>query len=140
MIPEFIILHHSATPDGRTFSWGAIRDYHIRENHWRDIGYHFGIELVGEHYEVLWGRMPYEPGAHCTANNMNSRSLGICCVGNFNDAPPPDPQWQLALTVVRHLASLYKIAADRVLGHRETGAPKDCPGLQFNMGLFRSPL
>jgi hypothetical protein len=53
--PNKIILHHSATADGPTVSWGAIRRFHVVECAWGAIGYHYGIELVGDYYEVLIG-------------------------------------------------------------------------------------
>ncbi len=45
---------------------------------WRDIGYHLGIERVGDKYEVLPGRPECERDAHCAAyNNMNASSIRI---------------------------------------------------------------
>ena len=56
MTPRRIIIHHSATKDGRTFSWSAIRRYHVHTLGWTDIGYHAGIELIGDDFECLFGR------------------------------------------------------------------------------------
>lgn len=136
--PQYIILHHSLTKDGHTVSWGAIRRYHMVDMGWRDIGYHYGIEDVDGHMEILMGRLPGETGAHCPG--MNQRSIGICCVGNFDAAPPPDDQWQLCLNLTRALMALHEIPADRVLGHREAMERRTCPGRFWDLKLFRSML
>ncbi|MBW1666861.1 MAG: N-acetylmuramoyl-L-alanine amidase [Deltaproteobacteria bacterium] len=140
MRPEYIIIHHSLTKDGATVSWGAIRRYHTQTLGWRDIGYHFGIELVGEHYEILMGRLPNEVGAHCKERGMNRMSLGVCCVGNFDLRRPPDAQWEACLRLTRFLMDSYNIAADHVLGHRELATYKSCPGRLWDMSRFRSLL
>jgi hypothetical protein len=80
--PDHIIIHCSATADSGTVSWTAIRRYHVEQLNWRDIGYHFGIERIGAYVEVMLGRWPDRMGAHCSAKQMNQRSLGICCVGD----------------------------------------------------------
>lgn len=136
--PKFIIIHHSLTEDGQTVSWGAIRRYHTAVQGWRDIGYHYGIELVGDYYEVILGRFPDENGAHCLG--ANDKSLGICCVGNFDLAPPPDRQWQLCLQLVREIMQIYNIAPGNVFGHREWAEGRTCPGTHWDMGLFRTLL
>lgn len=163
MKPDCIVLHHSATPDGATLSWGAIRRYHtaykcegkiIRpdmaeamaaqgmpvQKPWRDIGYHFGIELASDHYEIIMGRMADETGAHCKEASMNRRSLGICFVGNFDLTEVPDGQWELGLRLVRVQMKIYKIPAAMVHGHREFATYKSCPGHLFDLDRFRREL
>jgi len=163
MKPNAIVLHHSATKDSATVSWQAIRRYHTSykldgqileydaacklaaagravERPWADIGYHFGIELIDSHFEVMTGRMMNETGAHCTQQGMNRCSLGICFVGNFDDAAPCDKQWVLGLRLVRCLMQTYDIPVDRVYGHRELASYKSCPGKAFDLQQFRHDL
>lgn len=150
MKPEYVILHHSATADSGTVSWGAIRRYHVQDHGWKDVGYHAGVELVGDHYEALLGRGWDEEGAHTPEAGMNGRSVGICLVGNFDEAPPLEAQWEKALWLVRWIQRLVGIPAANVIGHREAGlmAGKDwtkgeyktCPGRLFPMAEFRGAL
>jgi N-acetylmuramoyl-L-alanine amidase len=138
--PTYIVLHCSETKDSGTVSWGAIRRYHTSVLGWDDIGYHFGVERVGEDFEVLLGRLPNIHGAHCKAAGMNGKSLGICCVGSFSGESVPEQQWLLALRLARYLMAAYMIPADKVIGHREVEAAKTCPGAWFNMDKFRGEL
>lgn len=133
MRPTRIILHHSLTKDGRLVSWDAIRRYHTYDLGWRDIGYHFGIELVGATYEILIGRMLNEQGAH--TRGLNDGSIGICFVGNF-DLEFPDPRmWDLGLKLVGSLCEVLRIPFRSVTGHRDH-SHKSCPGWNFDLGKF----
>jgi len=140
MQPEYIILHHSLTEDSKTVSWQAIRKYHMRNLGWRDIGYHFGIELINFEYEVLVGRMINETGAHCTQNRMNNKSLGICFVGNFDEKAPAVASWQKGLQLVRGLCSALNITTNKVFGHHDFASYKSCPGNMFDVDRFRGQL
>ena len=135
--PNKIILHHSATKDGPTVSWGAIRRYHVQECSWGAIGYHFGIELVGDYYETFVGRLPYEQGAH--TQGQNSQSIGICFVGQFDDIPVPQLQWKTGLWLCRYLISEFQISPTEIYGHRSF-ANKTCPGKLFDVDLFKQQL
>jgi hypothetical protein len=140
MNPTHIVIHNSATKDSGTVSWGAIRRYHTDVKGWTDIGYHFGIEQVGFEFEALVGRMPDKQGAHCLARGMNSHAIGVCCVGDFDRYPVPNEQFALCLEITRYLMRTYNIPAGNVIGHREVEPKKNCPGLLFDMDLFRSSL
>lgn len=140
MQPTNIIIHCSATKDSQSVSWGAIRDYHTKVNGWSAIGYHYGIELVGDEYEIFLGRMPDQNGAHCRAGTMNDRSIGICCVGDYDNEKPPAELVDKCLELVRFLIRHYGISKYRVLGHRELDPAKTCPGARFDMDLFRAAI
>lgn len=159
-----ILLHCSATKDGTSVSWPAIRHYHQSHAYqgrvitpakanrliecgvpgvkkpWADIGYHFGIERIGNGYEILMGRMPIQPGAHCPQKGMNRKAIGICFVGNFDLAPPPTDQWRMGLKLVRSLMDIHHIPAAKVRGHREYAGHKSCPGRMFDLDRFRLAL
>jgi hypothetical protein len=140
MKPRRIILHHSLTRDSETVSWGAIRRYHMQDLGWRDIGYHFGIERVGDSHEILMGRMIGERGAHCKESEMNKLALGICFVGNFDLEPPRHSAWVLGLRLVRSLCEALTIPYTCVHGHNYYNSHKSCPGKLFDVDLFRSQL
>lgn len=137
MTPKYIILHHSLTKDSKTVSWGAIRKYHVNMCRWRDIGYHFGLESIYDHYEILTGRMLNDTGAHCKA--MNTISIGICFVGNFDETQPPLEQWWKGIKLVRSLCEVFSIPYENVKGHCDF-SQKSCPGKLFDMDKFRKDL
>jgi N-acetylmuramoyl-L-alanine amidase len=136
MKPEIIILHHSLTRDGETVSWGAIRRYHTETLGWSDCGYHAGIELVGDHYEILTGRMLNEKGAH--VRGQNNHTLGICFVGNFDIDEVPPEQWNLGVRYVASLCDVLNIKPVHIYGHNEYSNYKTCPGKNFNVIGFQN--
>lgn len=141
-----VMLHHSLTRDSQTVSWGAIRRYHVETLGWTDIGYHVGVEQVGDGYEVFLGRDWDDVGAHCKQSGMNAKAIGLCLVGNFDLAPPPPAQWDQAVHLVRFLCRSYLSThpltpneiVGRVVGHREFCDYKTCPGSQFDLAAFRA--
>lgn len=144
MNPNMIVVHHSLTSDNQLVSWNAIREYHINGNKWKDIGYHAGIELVGPRYEMFFGRMENEEGAHCYG--FNDVALGVCVVGNYDLAAPPEPALELLRKYCRSRMDIYGIKLERIVGHWETYGMRDkpveksCPGNRFSMPTFRRSL
>lgn len=126
-----IIIHHSATKDSGTVSWGAIRRYHIDVNKWSDIGYHFGVELVsdvvGSFYEILIGRPLSKIGGHTTGHNTNT--IGICMVGDFDVVPPPKEQLERLQSLINELRIQFP-SINKISFHRDY-ATKTCPGKLF---------
>jgi N-acetylmuramoyl-L-alanine amidase len=136
--PQFIFIHHSLTRDSGTVSWNAIRSYHVDHLHWRDIGYHYGIEEINGRAEILVGRFEGETGAHTKGYNRDS--IGICLVGNYDVEDVTIEKWGLTLQLVKNICLRYEIPVKNVLAHREVTPHKSCPGNLFDMGEFRDDL
>lgn len=121
---EKIIIHCSATPEGRDVTAAQIDRWH-RARGFRCIGYHFVVRLDGS---VERGRPENEIGAHCLGEN--ARSIGVCYIGGIDrdTLKPKDtrtPAQRIALRkLVRQLEVRYPGAT--VHGHREFAA-KACP-------------
>jgi N-acetylmuramoyl-L-alanine amidase len=125
---DTIVIHHSATKDG---SPKAFAKYHVEHNKWPGIAYHAVIGKKGE----LW-QTNYPQTISYHAVGYNSRSIGICLVGDLDLDKPTPQQWE----ALRWLIDYYKGRLSEMkflVGHRETGAKKSCPGLNFNMELLR---
>lgn len=143
---EYLVIHHSESKDGRSHDWESIRTYHKLDNGWKDIGYHYGLEYVGDKLVLQKGRAEDVPGAHCRNAGMNQKSLGICLVGNFDVQIPTLEQLNALTILVRDLMAKYSIPAHKVIGHREAQemelpkATKTCPGRLFNLDKFKSML
>ena len=110
---EFIICHHSATKRDTT-RFEMVRDYHIQKG-WQDIGYNWFVEAGKscKGRDVTWA------GAHCFADNMNYRSLGICLAGDFTKEQPTNFQVEILKEKVREWQKKYNIPNENILGHCE---------------------
>lgn len=136
---RFVMIHHSAGHDGALVDTPGIRRFHTSEppagRGWQDIGYHFTCERIGDGYEVLAGRPLSLDGAHCPG--MNSQAVGLCLIGNFMDAAPPEEQLRTAARFVAGLCAVLGISSSAVTmhkNHRDT----DCPGAKFDLKRFRA--
>lgn len=119
-----IILHCSATPEGRNYTVAQIRQWHIARK-FSDIGYHFVIYRDGT---VHRGRPVAQIGAHTTG--QNAHSIGICYIGGMtaDNSKPKDTRTEaqrLALIkLLREIKASYPSAT--IYGHNEF-ANKACP-------------
>ena len=139
MLPRsHVMLHHSLTKDGATVSWGAIRRYHVETNGWRAIGYHYGVELIGDHFEVLVGRSELEQASACPQDQMNVRAIHVCCVGNYDLVEPAKPMLEVLVElVIRPAMADYGIPAERIVRHHDFNPAKTCPGVLFDLERVR---
>ena len=119
-----IIVHCSATPEGKDFTVADITRWH-RQRGFRTIGYHYVVYRDGS---VHPGRQEGEIGAHCTGHN--ACSIGICYIGGLaadgktaKDTRTPE-QRKALLMLLRRLRAKYPNA--KIHGHRDFAA-KACP-------------
>ena len=126
-------IHHSLTADGTVFNWRAIRNWHINENGWSDVGYHYGVELIDNTYEVLVGRPLHQTGAHIKENNMNKKAIGICFVGNYDEKSPSSEMIDVACKrLIIPLMKIFNIDQAHIDFHRDHASYKSCPGKMFH--------
>lgn len=131
-----IILHCSATPEGRDYTvadidhWHQARGFGLQGYH---IGYHFVIYRDGS---IHTGRPLELPGAHCRGHNANS--IGICYIGGLvrQRCPPrgdvylpKDTRTPAQRSALRNLiAELQKQFPAATLHCHHEYANKACPG------------
>lgn len=119
-----IIVHCSATPEGKDYTVDQIRKWHLARN-FSDIGYHYVIYRDGSLHE---GRSVDIAGAHCYGHN--TISIGVCYVGGCEaDGVTPkdtrtDAQKKALLDLLRKLKKLYPKAS--IHSHKDF-ANKACP-------------
>jgi N-acetylmuramoyl-L-alanine amidase len=125
-----VCIHHSATKDSGTSSWEAIRRYHKDVNKWKDIGYHFGVEMVNHAPVVRAGRPIYEAGAH--APGLNNTHIGICVVGNYDVQIPREDALNTLAVLISDLAMVhhFDLSTHAIRYHRDVSI-KTCPGNLF---------
>ena len=119
-----IIVHCSATPEGKDFTVQDIRVWH-KARGFSDIGYHYVIYRNGD---INTGRDVDIAGAHCTGHNTHS--IGVCYIGGCaSDGKTPKDtrtlnQKAALINLLRDLRKLYPYA--KIRGHRDFAA-KACP-------------
>ena len=139
---KYIVLHHSATEANDAAS---IDKYHRNKRGWvNGLGYDFvignGSRSGDGEIEVGERWLRQLDGAHCKADDMNRKAIGICFVGDFEKNGGPNPaQVHSGIALVRHLAGRFSVPPENVLGHGEvSGAQTLCPGKSFPMELMRA--
>lgn len=144
----YIQQHHTYIPDYEDFKGSnhfqlqqSMKNYHVNENGWRDIGQHFTIFPDGT---IVTGRnLEYSPAC---IKGINSNSVCIENLGNFdvNGDTMSNLQKKSILEVTAELTIKFNIPinSDKILYHHwfnlETGERnngtennKSCPGTNF---------
>ena len=118
-----IIIHCSATPEGRKTSADEIKSWHL-ERGFSDVGYHYIVHLDGS---ISYGRNVEKIGAH--SRGQNKMSIGVCYIGGLDECLDPKdtrtPQQKESLLIL--LKTLKKLHSKAVIyGHRDF-SEKACP-------------
>lgn len=146
-------IHHSGSGNNYTCAQApslirAMYRFHVKSNHWRDIGYNFLVDKCGTVYEGRAGGVAKPVmGAHTLG--FNDASTGIAVLGTFTGDEPPKPAvqavtrltaWKLGLYGIDPRATVRllsggsnrypkgaKVQLHTISGHRD-GFTTDCPG------------
>ncbi|MBD1924315.1 N-acetylmuramoyl-L-alanine amidase [Microcoleus sp. FACHB-831] len=110
LTPKRITIHHTEIKNLSSSAFQSqeiqrlrdIRDFHIRNNKWDDIGYHFVIMPSGRVYEA---RSEGKRGAHDFVND----GLGIAFDGSFSTRKITDAQFKSAVALCTMLCERYGI-------------------------------
>ena len=134
-----IIVHCSDTYKRMDIDAATIRNWHVLERGWSDIGYHFVIKHDGT---IETGRdldqdgdIFEEIGAHTYGYNKNS--IGVCLVGGKADNGEPEnnftkDQFESLEAIINVIK--YDYPDTTVHGHREF-ANKACPSFDVQKWL-----
>lgn len=119
-----LIVHCSATPEGKDYSVDTIRQWHLQRG-FSDIGYHYIIYRDGS---IHIGRDESIIGAHCTGHNTNS--IGICYIGGcaVDGKTPKDTRTEAQKSsLLKLLSELKKKYPKAVIHSHKDYANKACP-------------
>lgn len=127
-----IILHCSATPEGRDYTVADIDRWH-KQRGWQGIGYHYVVYRDGS---VHPGRPVEQIGAHTSGHNANS--IGVCYIGGVaaDGKTPKDTRTPAQRAALRDLVELLRAEYPNatIHGHREF-ANKACPSFNVKTDL-----
>lgn len=125
---NYLAIHHTGGPDNQTPE--ELATYHISNNGWGGIGYHFLIDKAGVVYYV--GDIST---ARANVANLNEQVIGICLIGDFlGNSEPTSQQLNSAHLIcdyfINQFPDLVNIKSwDCVKGHKELpDQTTNCPG------------
>src|SRR5215218_8851342 len=114
---NWIVVHHSATAVGGA---GRFDKMHRTVQHWDELGYHFVIGNGSDTRDGLievgsrWPKQKWGAHAKTPDNQFNERGIGICLVGNFDEARPSEAQMRSLAKLIAFLQKTYRIPTDRI--------------------------
>ena len=127
-----LVVHCAYTPPSMDIGAAEIRGWHVNDNGWSDIGYHYVIRRDGT---VEHGRPVATAGAHVRGHNEDT--IGICLIGG--KSPGGKPEFNYTQRQMHALSDLLcdlrrKHSVDIIKGHRDYDTGKECPC--FNVGAW----
>jgi hypothetical protein len=141
---EYLVIHCSATPEGRNVTKEEIVDWHTapkpRGNGWKKVGYADLIGLNGQLDNLVdYNYDPWVDSSEVTngARGYNSVSRHICYVGGVNKGrthamDTRTPQQKETLEV--YVKYMIKRHSDiKIVGHNFFNPNKACPAFDVRM-------
>jgi len=123
-----IIVHCSDSDIAAHDNIETIYQWHVIENGWSDVGYHYFIQSSGN---LQKGRDNTRPGAHVRGHNQDS--IGICLHGknNFTEA-----QFVSLRNLIQGMLRDFNLTIFDVYGHRDFDNHKTCPNFDVRQKLI----
>ena len=161
---QVVFVHHTAGSNDYSCADSAaivraIETYHVKSNHWDDIGYNFLVDKCGTLFEGRKGGIDRPVlGAHTLG--FNSRSSAIAVLGSYTGRGVPARVRRVIAQVAAYKIGAYgntpagrvalissgsdryaegsRALLNRISGHRDTGRT-ECPGdaLYSQLGPIR---
>jgi hypothetical protein len=142
---DTIVIHCSATPPTMDIGVEKIREWHVGENHWDDVGYHHIVKRCG----TLEPARPEEmQGSHNPQTNY--RSVAVCLIGGSNASGDwennfTDAQFVSLKSLILDLIKRYDMPKDfkqikKIIGHYQVDDKKECPSFKVPEWLEKNGL
>jgi N-acetyl-anhydromuramyl-L-alanine amidase AmpD len=137
---EMIVVHCAATKASMDIGATEIKKWHVDDNGWDDIGYHYIIKRGGL---VEVGRPEAFQGAHAPA--ANSKSIGICLIGGMAEDGGPENNFTLQQFLsLKDLIKRNKMTNPNIVeivGHCDIQENKpNCPGFNLKEWLHKEDI
>lgn len=145
-----IVVHHSDSPKSTPQS---MHQWHMQRGWENGLGYHF---VIGNGVNTGDGQIYVGPrwrkqiqGAHCKTGAgrffgiprpsgfFNDRGIGICLVGDFENARPTPKQLAALTELIAFLCNECDIPPTAIYGHGEVTKQTLCPGKNFRIADIR---
>lgn len=141
-----IVIHCTATLPQQKAGYHECYQWHVIENQWASIGYHYGIEQDGNIWQgraINFGKGKADIGAHVAGHNKGTLAIVLSggCRDIYKDENGDtvyvsadtftDIQKTNLKALVSKLIERCTEAGARdidVVGHRDLNPNKDCPG------------
>jgi N-acetylmuramoyl-L-alanine amidase len=137
---SYITVHCAATSAHWDGDVDEVRQWHVKERGWKDVGYHFFIKRDGT---IQVGRPRWAVGAHVEGHNHHA--LGVCMAGGSDEDGKEennftDEQWESLAQLLAYLKREFYPHA-KINGHRDfPGVKKYCPSFDVKGWLATGAL
>lgn len=136
---KHVVIHHSATSKGTT---KGMDRYHRDERHMQNgLAYHF---VIGNGRGMPDGKIEMGNrwkqqlnGGHLASEWLNTQSIGICLVGDFEKERPTAKQLESLHALCAYLLERCSLPANAIQTHTQINTkPTRCPGRNFPTETF----